>query len=72
MSDENQLQEINRKLDLVTKLLTGNGDPSTGYIVRIDRLEQRDKRRDKWQWIVVGAVTVLIVTEVAGRAGFIS
>jgi len=38
------------------KIVCGNGDPSTGVVVRLDRLEQSAGAARKICWIVVGAL----------------
>lgn len=43
-----KLDQIAEKIDKIDTILTGNGDPSKGLIVRMDRLEQVESRR-KWQ-----------------------
>ena len=43
-----QLEHVIDTVDKIEKLLTGNGDPSKGLVVRVDRLEQTDSRR-RWQ-----------------------
>lgn len=37
------LGEIDRRTSRIEKLLTGNGDPQSGIIVRLDRVEQKMK-----------------------------
>ena len=34
----------NEKIDQMHKIITGGDNPRTGFIVRIDRIEQRQKR----------------------------
>lgn len=38
----------------VTHLLTGNGTPEKGVIVRLDRIEQDNNRREAWAKTAVG------------------
>lgn len=38
-----ELKRINAKLDRQATLLDGGGEPSKGFIVRIDRIEQKIK-----------------------------
>ncbi len=40
MADNEEHIRIERKLDTVILLLTGNGNPEHGIVVRLDRLEQ--------------------------------
>lgn len=51
-------QVILEKLEKIEKLLTGNGKPSDGMIVRLDRVE-RGQKIIKW---VVGAAIVSLLT----------
>jgi len=41
---------MDEKLDLCLHLLTGNGDPGKGLVVRFDRVEQKMK----WIWAAIG------------------
>lgn len=41
------------------KILLGNGE--AGFATRLDRLEQAEAKRDKLKWIVVAAVTGLVL-----------
>lgn len=52
-----EFERIHERLDLVLELLQGNGTPEKGLVVRVDRLEQSKKTRDK----VIGAATVAAV-----------
>ena len=61
-------QRLNMRLDAlahgvdgVTQLLTGNGQPQRGLVVRVDRLEQSDGRRS-WH---VRALTVAALAALA-------
>lgn len=38
----------------VTHLLTGNGTPEKGVIVRLDRIEQDNQRRENWTKTAIG------------------
>lgn len=42
-----------RKLDNVVEILTGNGDPNKGVIVRLDRVEQDNVRGRRLKWAVL-------------------
>ena len=46
------------KLDKILKHLEGNG--REGLIVRVDRLEQTEKRRSRLVWTVAAAVIALV------------
>lgn len=43
----NDIERIEAKIDKVLVLLTGNGNPASGLVVRVDRIEQRHIRRDE-------------------------
>lgn len=54
-------QEANsKKLDMVVQILTGNGDPSAGLVVRFDRVEQRFladvKEKSRIKLLLIGAI----------------
>jgi hypothetical protein len=55
--DDGILPRIEDKVDLLLKLVTGNGDPSKGLIVRFDRVEQKMK----WIWCAIGMAGIGIV-----------
>lgn len=50
-----QVDAIHVTVEEIKELLTGNGDPSKGVIVRLDRLEQSEKGR---AWRVRTAILV--------------
>lgn len=57
------LRRIEGKLEEIEHLITGNGTPEKGLIVRIDRLEQQAGRMNRaaaWLIGVFGAVAVTI------------
>ena len=53
-----QFDRIEKKVDELKGLLTGNKNPGVGYIVRIDRLEQRAKA---FSWILGILGTAVVV-----------
>ena len=58
-----QLDRIESEVVAVKHLLTGNGTPERGIIVRVDRLEQSDKTRSWWTRTAAAAgVTALVGT----------
>ena len=66
MSHDNALLErMSEDLKFVREILTGNGDPSKGLIVRIDRVEGKIKRAD---W----ALKALAVALLSGIATYFS
>lgn len=60
---ETQLGRIERKLDTVCKILTGNSNPSVGLVVRFDRVEQTQKRV---RWILRSITGAFIAAAIAG------
>jgi len=50
---EAQLTQIAEDVAEIKEIISGNGDPSKGMIVRLDRLEQADSRRS---WLTRTAV----------------
>ena len=60
MSDNGKLDRIDILLEKVSKieeLLTGNGDPGKGLVVRVDRLEQSEARRSL---LIGGTITASV------------
>lgn len=66
MSDDQLLAEIRHDVKLCLKLLTGNGSPETGVVVRLDRLEQARKSQKWWGAFVLPSVFGLVFGAVAG------
>ena len=60
---ETQLGRIERKLDTLCKILTGNSNPSVGLVVRFDRVEQAQKRV---RWVFRSIVGALVIAGIAG------
>lgn len=58
------LSSILEKVEKIEKILTGNGSPEKGMIVRIDRLEQ-------WQKIRTWAVCTLAGAIATGAATYV-
>lgn len=40
-----RFQALDRKIDKQQEILTGNGSPEKGLLIRVDRLEQTDNKR---------------------------
>ncbi len=51
---------LSEKYDVLNKLLTGNGDPEKGLLIRVDRLEQEHKRKEVWIKAAIGASVTAI------------
>lgn len=52
-----QLDRIEEELKKLNHMVTGNGTPERGIIVRLDRIEQNEKTRNKY----VGAAIVAAI-----------
>lgn len=57
-----KLHDIAEDVKTVLKILNGNGDPSKGLVVRVDRLEQSESRRNWLSRSAIGACIVGIIT----------
>jgi len=70
---EGDLGAIKATLAKLEKILSGNGSPSMGLVVRFDRVEQAEKRRSRLAWITVtaavGALVAAAVAAVVARPG---
>ena len=49
------LHAIRQNVLLLTHLITGNGEPSKGLLVRTDRLEQDARRKEAWTKAAIGS-----------------
>ena len=54
---ESKLDQAIDSIDKLNALMTGNGNPANGIIVRFDRVEQKVK----WIWAAIGVALVAIV-----------
>lgn len=59
---ENRLQGIEDQLSTLNKLLLGNGDPSSGIVVRLDRVEQEAGNKKYW----LGNVVLIAMSSTIG------
>jgi hypothetical protein len=48
---EDKLDDHGKKIDLTLNLLTGNGDPSKGVVLQLDRV--REKMKLVWAGLIV-------------------
>lgn len=53
----------------IKQCLKGNGQP--GLVVRTDRLEQKEKTRSKFMWLLMSGVVMLLLNAVAEHLGFL-
>jgi uncharacterized protein (UPF0335 family) len=58
---EVRLDDIADDVKVIKELLTGNGNPSRGFIVRVDRLEENEKRRSWWIKSAMGTSIAAII-----------
>ena len=56
------LERIEGKLDRISLSLHGNGEP--GMRLRLDRLEQSERRRGRFLWVVVSCTIAAIVAAI--------
>lgn len=61
---EEKIDHLTEKVGLLNILLTGNGDPEKGVVVRLDRVEQTQARQRKFIWAIVGAVITQAVSTI--------
>lgn len=55
------VEENNRNQERMFKTIYGDGNGEKGHVIRIDRLEQRAKRTDRFSWAAFGAAIVAAV-----------
>jgi hypothetical protein len=56
------VERLDKAVEKLTNLLTGNGDPSKGFIVRFDRAEQQLGRYTGLTKTLIGAIITGIVS----------
>lgn len=54
---DQKLDAILEKLDILSEVVIGNGEPEKGLLVRLTRVEEREKGRDWW---VKGSATAAL------------
>lgn len=57
-ASKGDVDDIKKQLETVIKLLTGNGNPEKGIIVRLDRVEQW-RGQINWGFVLVGGFMIL-------------
>jgi hypothetical protein len=67
---DRDLARLEKKIDSVIALLTGNDRPELGVIVRLDRLEQNEKRRNWWVRATAGAWITTACAFIGSKLGF--
>ena len=53
--------DTKQELKRVSVQMFGNGKPERGHVIRVDRLEVRSTRTDRWQGAVITAVVLSLV-----------
>jgi hypothetical protein len=48
-------RDMHAKLTITTEILTGNGTPEKGLVVRLDRVEQNHATQSRWFWVIIPA-----------------
>lgn len=59
---DDQLTRIEKKIDRLDQLITGGDSPHSGIIVRVDRIEQAEQRRNVWTMAAIGASATAVVS----------
>lgn len=59
--DDCECSHVRDKVDEIHRILTGASEPSRGVVVRLDRLEQSESRRNFWTTTAVGAALTAII-----------
>lgn len=59
-----KLQQIADDVASIKVILTGNGHPETGVIVRLDRLEQNETRRHGLWMVGIGTAFAALATAI--------
>ena len=65
-SIEKNQKEMQEQVDKLEKMLTGNGEPSKGLIVRVDRLAEKDEKN---QWLSKATISAFISAIVSAAIG---
>lgn len=64
MSD-GQLDRIEKTVTRLDKFITGGDEPGEGIIVRLDRVEQREKQRTWFARTALGAAIAALITSIS-------
>ena len=64
MTDVDDIKHIREKLDQVHMILTGNGNPSSGLVVRVDRMEQSTAAAKWFLGVVIVALIGLFIGQI--------
>ena len=61
---QSKIDELAEQTERNTKSIMGGSDPSKGLVIRLDRLEQNESRREWWLKSTLAACITAIVTAV--------
>lgn len=62
MAEPSLLQNVYDKVCRLEEILTGDGEPSKGMVVRVDRLEQTVATIRKIFWLIIGGLSTSVGT----------
>jgi hypothetical protein len=62
-----KVEAIADDVKVIRELLQGNGDPSKGLVVRVDRIEQREQSRKLWSRGIAAAAIAALCESVANH-----
>lgn len=65
MAEQSQLDRIEASVAKVEKVLTGNGEPERGVVMRVAMLEEHEKQCRRFQGKVVKGTYTAMVTALA-------
>lgn len=57
-----EIERLRKDICVIGEHITGNGEPSKGLIVKVDRLEQAHESRKWWTQTAAGAALASLVT----------
>lgn len=64
MNTDERIEDMHHKINDLHKLLHGNGAPERGIVARMLLLEQAQKIRDRWFWLVAGAAVASLAASI--------
>ena len=67
----NELEPVRKQITELSHLITGNGTPERGIIIRVDRLEQSHHAMNWLQKAIAGAVIGVCIAGVATGAVYL-
>jgi len=62
-----QFDSLKEDVGIIKRVIVGNG--AVGYNVRIDRLEQARSARSKFEWLIIGCLTVILINSAWALTG---